>query len=56
MTTALALLLGYYGQNAQSLLAPRLEEIAAGAALAVASARWVLPVVRRRTGPRPVTV
>lgn len=53
MTTALALLLGYYGQNTQSLLPTRLEEIAAGAALAVASAWWVLPVVRRRTGPRP---
>ncbi|WP_189188927.1 FUSC family protein [Streptomyces albiflavescens] len=55
MTTALALLLGYYGQNTQSLLPTRLEEIAAGAALAVASAWWVLPVVRRRTGPRPAT-
>lgn len=44
MTTALSLLLGYYGQDAQSLLLTRLEAIALGAALAVASAWWLLPV------------
>ncbi|WP_330307516.1 MULTISPECIES: FUSC family protein [unclassified Streptomyces] len=52
MTTALSLLLGYYGQDAQSLLLTRLEAIALGAALAVASAWWLLPVpAPRRHGP-----
>jgi len=52
MTTALSLLLGYYGQDAQSLLPTRLEAIALGAALAVASAWWLLPVpAPRRQGP-----
>ncbi|MFJ9538677.1 FUSC family protein [Streptomyces sp. NPDC101225] len=49
MTCALSLLLGYYGQNAQHLLPTRLEGIAAGAVLSVASAWWLLPVPRRRT-------
>jgi len=48
MTAALSLLLGYSGQDAQSLLPTRLEAIAVGAVLAVASAWWVLPVPRRR--------
>jgi hypothetical protein len=48
MTTALSLLLGYFGQDAQSLLPTRLEAIAVGAVLAVASAWWILPVPRRR--------
>ncbi|MFJ5272112.1 FUSC family protein [Streptomyces sp. NPDC088358] len=48
MTTALSLLLGYFGQDAQSLLLTRLGAIAVGAALTVASAWWVLPVPRRR--------
>ncbi|WP_405829771.1 FUSC family protein [Streptomyces sp. NBC_01176] len=69
MTTALSLLLGYFGQDAQSLLLTRLGAIAVGAALTVASAWWVLPVPRRRRplpaspgsrsprepGPRPST-
>lgn len=54
MTTALSLLLGYFGQDAQSLLPTRLAAIAVGAALAVASAWWVLPIPRRRT-PLPNT-
>ncbi|MGI5458210.1 FUSC family protein [Streptomyces sp. CA-249302] len=49
MTCALSLLLGYFGQNAQHLLPTRLEGIAVGAVLSVASAWWVLPVPRRRT-------
>jgi hypothetical protein len=48
MTTALSLLLGYFGQDAQSLLPTRLGAIALGAALSVASAWWLLPVPRRR--------
>ncbi|MEU9452520.1 FUSC family protein [Streptomyces sp. NPDC048277] len=47
MTCALSLLLGYFGQNAQSLLPTRLEGIAVGAALSVASAWWLLPVPKR---------
>lgn len=53
VTTALSLLLGYFGQNAESLLPTRLAAIAVGAALSVASAWWLLPVPRRRTGARP---
>ncbi|MCX5249161.1 FUSC family protein [Streptomyces sp. NBC_00201] len=49
MTCALSLLLGYFGQDAQHLLPTRLEGIALGAALSVASAWWLLPVPRRRT-------
>ncbi|MFJ9151379.1 FUSC family protein [Streptomyces sp. NPDC102270] len=49
MTTALALLLGWFGQDATSLLPTRLAAIAVGAALTVASAWWLLPVRRRRT-------
>ncbi|WP_427165819.1 FUSC family protein [Streptomyces sp. C1-1] len=49
MTCALSLLLGYFGQDAQSLLPTRLEGIAVGAVLSVASAWWLLPVPRRRT-------
>ncbi|MET7703160.1 FUSC family protein [Streptomyces sp. NPDC005485] len=52
ITTALSLLLGYYGQDALHLLPTRLAAVAVGAALAVASAWWVLPVPRRR---RPLT-
>jgi hypothetical protein len=52
MTTALSLLLGYYGQDAPHLLPTRLAAIALGATLTVASAWWVLPVPRRR---RPLT-
>ncbi|MEU5597811.1 FUSC family protein [Streptomyces sp. NPDC020298] len=48
MTTALSLLLGYFGQDASSLLPTRLEGIALGAALSVASAWWLLPVPKRR--------
>ncbi|NEB03068.1 FUSC family protein [Streptomyces sp. SID13726] len=50
MTTALSLLLGYFGQDATSLLPTRLAAIAVGAVLTVASAWWLLPVPRRR-GP-----
>ncbi|WP_316775180.1 FUSC family protein [Streptomyces sasae] len=50
MTCALSLLLGYFGQNAATLLPTRLEGIAVGAVLSVASAWWLLPV-RKRTGP-----
>ncbi|MEV6765870.1 FUSC family protein [Streptomyces sp. NPDC051105] len=53
MTTALSLLLGYFGQNAESLLPTRLAAIAVGATLSVASAWWLLPVPRRRTTARP---
>ncbi|MER6126341.1 hypothetical protein ABT173_27720 [Streptomyces sp. NPDC001795] len=49
MTTALSLLLGYFGQDAQSLLPTRLEAIAVGAVLSVAAAWWLLPVPKRRT-------
>lgn len=52
MTTALSLLLGYFGQDAQSLLPTRLGAIAVGAVLAIASACCVLPIPRRRT-PAP---
>jgi hypothetical protein len=52
MTTALSLLLGYFGQDAQDLLPTRLEAIAVGAVLAIASACCVLPIPRRRT-PAP---
>ena len=50
MTCALSLLLGYFGQDAQHLLPTRLEGIAVGAVLSVASAWWLLPVPRRRAG------
>ncbi|MFD4503823.1 FUSC family protein [Streptomyces sp. NPDC058457] len=53
MTTALSLLLGYFGQNAESLLPTRLAAIAVGAVLAVASAWWLLPVPHRRATARP---
>ncbi len=43
-TAALALLYGYFGQDAQDLLPTRLGAIVVGAALAVAAAWWVLPV------------
>ncbi|MFI2202564.1 FUSC family protein [Streptomyces sp. NPDC020192] len=52
MTTALSLLLGYFGQNAVSLLPTRLAAIAVGAALSVAAAWWLLPV-QRRMRPQP---
>ncbi|OIJ67993.1 hypothetical protein WN71_010635 [Streptomyces mangrovisoli] len=57
MTTALSLLLGYFGQDAQSLLLTRLAAIGIGAAVSVAAAWWLLPVPRRRTTPalRPAT-
>ncbi|MEU7301705.1 FUSC family protein [Streptomyces sp. NPDC007206] len=48
MTTALSLLLGYFGQDAVSLLPTRLAAIALGAGLSVAAAWWLLPVQRRR--------
>ncbi|MFJ2160380.1 FUSC family protein [Streptomyces sp. NPDC087856] len=48
MTCALSLLLGYFGQDALSLLPIRLEGIAVGAVLSVASAWWLLPVPRAR--------
>ena len=48
MTCALSLLLGYFGQDALSLLPTRLEGIAVGALLSVASAWWLLPVPRAR--------
>ncbi|MFG2958600.1 FUSC family protein [Streptomyces sp. NPDC048291] len=47
MTCALSLLLGYFGQDAASLLPTRLEGIAVGAVLSVASAWWLLPVPGR---------
>ncbi|MDC2958592.1 FUSC family protein [Streptomyces gilvifuscus] len=56
MTCALSLLLGYFGQDAQSLLPTRLEGIAVGAALSVASAWWLLPVPRGRTRAAPAVV
>ncbi|MEU0028331.1 FUSC family protein [Streptomyces sp. NPDC006335] len=49
MTTALSFLLGWFGQDATSLLPTRLAAIAVGAALAVASTWWLLPVPGRRT-------
>ncbi|WP_369225811.1 FUSC family protein [Streptomyces sp. R39] len=52
MTTALSLLLGYFGQDAASLLPTRLAAIAVGAALSVASAWWLLPVPKRRAAAR----
>lgn len=54
-TTALSLLLGYFGQDATTLLPVRLAAIAVGALLTVASAWWLLPVRRRRT-PTPAAV
>ncbi|MCX5237865.1 FUSC family protein [Streptomyces prunicolor] len=48
MTCALSLLLGYFGQDALSLLPTRLEGIAVGAVLSVAAAWWLLPVPRAR--------
>ncbi|MEU9341901.1 FUSC family protein [Streptomyces sp. NPDC048278] len=58
MTCALSLLLGYFGQDAASLLPTRLEGIAVGAVLSVASAWWLLPVPKRREpgAPRPAAV
>jgi len=53
MTCALSLLLGYFGQDALSLLPTRLEGIAVGAVLSVAAAWWLLPVPRVRR-PQPV--
>ncbi|MFD4599669.1 FUSC family protein [Streptomyces sp. NPDC058464] len=53
MTCALSLLLGYFGQDALHLLPTRLEGIAVGAVLSVASAWWLLPVPRRRAAARP---
>ncbi|MGW1623244.1 FUSC family protein [Streptomyces sp. NPDC002172] len=48
MTCALSLLLGYFGQDAASLLPTRLAGIAVGAVLSVVSAWWLLPVPKRR--------
>lgn len=48
MTCALSLLLGYFGQDALHLLPTRLEGIAVGAVLSVASAWWLLPMPRAR--------
>ncbi|MFJ3308079.1 FUSC family protein [Streptomyces sp. NPDC086549] len=48
MTAALALLLGYFGQDATTLLPTRLAGIGLGAALSVAVAWWLLPVPKRR--------
>jgi hypothetical protein len=56
MTTALSLLLGYFGQDAQGLLPTRLGAIAGGATLAIGSACCVLPIPRRRTpAPSPAS-
>ncbi|MEV0640288.1 FUSC family protein [Streptomyces sp. NPDC050619] len=57
MTTALSLLLGYFGQDATSLLPTRLAAIVIGAVLAVAAAWFLLPVPKRPTpaGARPTT-
>ncbi|MET7737898.1 FUSC family protein [Streptomyces sp. NPDC005402] len=52
MTTALSLLLAWFGQDATSLLPIRLAAIAVGAVLTVASAWWLLPVPKRRTATR----
>ncbi|MFE1883139.1 FUSC family protein [Streptomyces diastatochromogenes] len=46
MTTALSLLLGYFGQDAQSLLPTRLAAIAVGAILSVGASWFLLPVQR----------
>ncbi|WP_159033000.1 hypothetical protein [Streptomyces fodineus] len=51
MTTALPLLLGYFGQNATDLLPTRLAAIALGAALSIGVAWWLLPVGGRTGGP-----
>jgi len=56
MTCTLSLLLGYFGQDAQHLLPTRLEGIAVGAALSVASAWWLLPVPRRRSATARIAV
>jgi uncharacterized membrane protein YccC len=55
MTAALALLYGYYGEHGAGLLATRLEAIALGAAIGVASSWLLLPirvtdVIRRDVG------
>jgi uncharacterized membrane protein YccC len=55
MTAALALLYGYYGEHGSGLLVTRLEAIAVGAGLAVASSCLLLPVrstdtIRRDVG------
>ncbi|WP_194294245.1 FUSC family protein [Streptomyces sp. RB17] len=50
MTTALSLLLGYFGQDATDLLPTRLAAIALGAALSIAAAWWLLPVTGRADG------
>ncbi|WP_159046480.1 FUSC family protein [Streptomyces sp. MMG1121] len=52
ITTALSLLLGYFGQDAVSLLPTRLAAIAVGAVLSIAAAWWLLPVPVRRRSPR----
>ncbi|MFE2066824.1 FUSC family protein [Streptomyces sp. NPDC059467] len=52
MTCALSLLLGYFGQNAATVLPTRLEGIAVGAVLSVASAWWLLPVAKRQGAAR----
>ncbi len=56
MTTALSLLLGYFGQDAASLLPTRLAGIAVGAILSVGASWYLLPVQRpswrRRTTER----
>ncbi|MGW3194556.1 FUSC family protein [Streptomyces sp. NPDC001118] len=44
ITTALSLLLGYFGQNATGLLPTRLAAIALGAALSITAAWCLLPV------------
>ncbi|WP_159403767.1 FUSC family protein [Streptomyces sp. NRRL S-646] len=62
MTCALSLVLGYFGQDAQSLLPTRLEGIVVGAVLSVVSAWWLLPVRRRpdgdggKSGARPIGI
>ncbi|WP_406442143.1 FUSC family protein [Streptomyces sp. NBC_01613] len=56
LTCALSLLLGYFGQDAQNLLPTRLEGIAVGAVLSVASAWWLLPVPRRRAAAARLAV
>ncbi|MDB6001118.1 MAG: hypothetical protein JWP52_2817, partial [Rhizobacter sp.] len=44
VTAALSLLWGHYGHSAQALLPLRLEGVVIGAAIAIASSWWVLPV------------
>jgi uncharacterized membrane protein YccC len=44
VTAALSLLWGHYGHNAQALLPLRMEGVVIGAAIAIASSWWVLPV------------